>query len=205
MTFRFGLLLFSVLASGVSAQPPSSPATSQGSVSTIHVSARIALVDATVIDRKGEPVVGLTAKDFAVYEDNKQQPIVSFEATGSHTLPTRTMNHPEALDPAKPATFGQSPVTMLVLDEINTHFSDTSFAVREVYRVPAVTAIGAEAASRFVCRKRLAICDDAHKTTRFNRDALIAALDQHKTVYAWKLEQSMSVGQGVAEQSWMLP
>lgn len=201
MTFRFDLLLaWLSLASCMSAQQPSnSPASSQGSeVSTIHVSARIALLDATVIDSKGEPVTGLTAKDFAVYEDNKPQPIVSFEAAGSHALPAPTVSAPETLDPARPVTFGQSPVTILVLDEINTHFSDATYGVRQVrsYLESQPKVLKQPVAMFVVNDSRFAMMHDY----TLDRDALIAALEQHKTVYAWKLEQSMSVGQGVAER-----
>jgi VWFA-related protein len=39
---------------------------------------RVVLVDAVVTDKKGEYVHGLTAKDFRVWEDNKEQTIQSF-------------------------------------------------------------------------------------------------------------------------------
>lgn len=41
---------------------------------------KIVLVDAVVTDRRGEPVRDLTAKDFRVWEDNKEQNIRSFSA-----------------------------------------------------------------------------------------------------------------------------
>jgi VWFA-related protein len=41
---------------------------------------KIVLVDAVVTDHKGEPVRDLTAKDFRVWEDNKEQNIRSFSA-----------------------------------------------------------------------------------------------------------------------------
>jgi len=39
---------------------------------------RLVLVDTIVTDKKGNYVTDLTAKDFKVWEDNKEQPIKSF-------------------------------------------------------------------------------------------------------------------------------
>ncbi len=40
----------------------------------------IVSVDAVVLDKKGEPIEGLTAQDFAVFEDGKPQALTSFQA-----------------------------------------------------------------------------------------------------------------------------
>lgn len=45
---------------------------------TIKAESRLVLVDAVVTDKKGEYVHDLAAKEFKVYEDNKEQPITSF-------------------------------------------------------------------------------------------------------------------------------
>jgi VWFA-related protein len=57
----------------VRAQTPSTPATFPAGVELITV-------DAVVLDAHGRPVSGLTRDDFAIFEDNKPQEIVSFEA-----------------------------------------------------------------------------------------------------------------------------
>jgi VWFA-related protein len=45
---------------------------------TIHKETRLVLVDTVVTDKKGTYIRDLTAKDFKVWEDNKEQPIKSF-------------------------------------------------------------------------------------------------------------------------------
>jgi VWFA-related protein len=44
------------------------------------------LVDVTVTDKRGNPVSGLTQKDFRVWEDNKEQVISSFSVEGSASV-----------------------------------------------------------------------------------------------------------------------
>ena len=58
------------LAGGQAAIPPGGP--------VIKVQAPSVVVDVIVTDKKGRPVPGLTAADFAVYENNQQQKVVTF-------------------------------------------------------------------------------------------------------------------------------
>src|ERR1035441_6460674 len=64
---RFSLIL--CLAAAM-AQTPAGP-------TVIRTETRMVLVDAVVTDRSGAAVRGLTAKDFHVLEDGKEQPIQS--------------------------------------------------------------------------------------------------------------------------------
>ncbi len=56
---------------------PTATAASTGDT-TIHKETRLVLVDTVVTDKKGTYVRDLTAKDFKVWEDNKEQPIKNF-------------------------------------------------------------------------------------------------------------------------------
>src|SRR3974390_2167681 len=58
------------------AQPP--PAPPAPDTATIHAETRLVLVDTVVTDKKGNYIRDLEAKDFKVWEDNKEQPIKSF-------------------------------------------------------------------------------------------------------------------------------
>jgi len=59
------------------AQQPATD-TSAEATTTIHAETRLVLVDTVVTDKKGNYVRDLAAKDFKVWEDNKEQPIKSF-------------------------------------------------------------------------------------------------------------------------------
>src|SRR6202047_1737340 len=60
------------------AAPASAPAEQQPGI--IKKESRLVLVDAVVTDKKGNYIRDLAAKDFKVYEDNKEQPVASFSS-----------------------------------------------------------------------------------------------------------------------------
>src|ERR1700732_728053 len=66
------------------AAPASAPAEQQPGV--IKKESRLVLVDAVVTDKKGNYIRDLAAKDFKVYEDNKEQPVASFSAGTDATI-----------------------------------------------------------------------------------------------------------------------
>jgi len=155
---------------------------------TLSVNARLVVLDVVVTDANGKPVEGLTAKDFEVLEDGKPQRIRSVEPPSAHTLPATSIaaGAAEVYDPSSPASFGRSPATVLVLDQKNTHFADSSFARRELHdylaKQPALlaqpTSLLTVYDSRFM---RLA------GFTR-DRDALLKTLADAPVKYAWELE-----------------
>jgi VWFA-related protein len=84
MNPRFlSVLCVALLALHASSLPASAQASaeSDGSQSayTFHANSRVVLTDVTVMDRKGNPVHGLKASDFHVFDNNKPQEIASFE------------------------------------------------------------------------------------------------------------------------------
>ena len=94
---------------------------------TLRVTSNLVFLDVTVLDRKGQPVVtGLTKDDFAITEDGKPQRIFSFEAPEEHAI------GPNVSDGDNPDD--KAPVTILVLDLLNSRFEDFAFirySVRE--------------------------------------------------------------------------
>jgi VWFA-related protein len=85
----------------------------------IQVTSRLVFLDVTVLDKKGRPATnGLTKDDFTITEDKKSQSIFSFEAPQTHTIHGTTGDdNPD----------GKAPVTIFVLDLLNSSFEDFAF------------------------------------------------------------------------------
>lgn len=164
---------------------------------TLRISTRLVLLDTNVVDAHGSPVTGLTAKDFAVYEDKQPERIVSFEAPEAHVLPPH-VSVATVFDPGRPAAFGSSAVTLFVLDEVNTHFADSAYAVHSIEGYLAKQGdVLSQPATLVVVR------DSSFKQLvpfTLDKQKFLAALHGFVPEQAWALEQSMSVGEGVADR-----
>jgi VWFA-related protein len=173
---------------------------SRNPVATIEVNARLVVLDVTVTDSKGKPADGLSQADFQVYEDGRLQRIRSFDAPAAHRLPEAVLSAGASavFDPAQPATFGRSPVDLLVLDQLNTHFADSSFArramrdylARQPELLPEPTTL-------------LSLSEQGFKSlqgfTR-DRDLLLRALAAAPVEYAWQLELNGKADYGPVER-----
>ena len=103
----------SIQGSIARAQQPSSNAP------TIRVTSRLVFLDVTVLDKKGRPVVkGLTKDDFAITDNKKPQRIFSFEAPEIHVVDANATDDDRA---------GNAPVTIFVLDLLNSSFDDFGY------------------------------------------------------------------------------
>lgn len=92
MIFLTGAVVF--VAGVVGAQQPNGQ-TGQGdsSKTIIRAEKRLVLVDAVVTDKKGNYIHDLTAKDFRVWEDNKEQTIESFSFEADPSSPLNIQKH----------------------------------------------------------------------------------------------------------------
>ena len=96
----------------------------QSNTPTFRATSALVFLDITVLDKKGRPVVtGLTKDDFTITEDNKPQRIFSFEAPETHVM------GPNAGDSDLE---GKAPVTIFVLDLLNSSFEDFAYIRYEV-------------------------------------------------------------------------
>jgi VWFA-related protein len=88
-------------------------------IPTIQVTSRLVFLDVTVLDKEGNPVVnGLSKDDFTITENKKPQRIFSFEAPQVHTMGAAAGDdNPD----------GEAPVTIFVLDLLNSQFEDFAF------------------------------------------------------------------------------
>jgi VWFA-related protein len=160
----------------------------EGHAPVVTVNARLVVLDVVVTGKDGKPVDGLTEKDFQVFEDGVPQRIRSLEPPSAHALPAAagTAGTAEVFDPATPANFGRSPAVVLVLDQLNTHFADSSFARRELRdyltRQPALLAQPTTLLTVYDNRFQ-----QLQGFTR-DRDLLLKVLAAAPTKAAWYLE-----------------
>ena len=117
------LLITALSLNGSSQQPPA-----EIPPPTIRVTTHMVLVAVVVTDKQGNAVPGLRAEDFVHEENGKSQKIVSV------TTPPQT--EPAALPPGIYSNRAQfrspgGPITVMLLDVINTAFSDQAYARRQ--------------------------------------------------------------------------
>src|SRR5665213_1909508 len=114
-----GAILLCLPAFQAAAQnPPSSAQPSTPDVPTLHVSSRLVFLDVTVLDAKGHPVTrGLTQDDFTITQDKQPQKIFSFEAPDEHVTGNASDDNPS----------GKAPVTIFVLDQLNSTFEQMAY------------------------------------------------------------------------------
>lgn len=111
-----------------------------GGVPTLRVTSTLVFLDVTVLDKNGKPVVsGLSKDDFTITEDKKPERIFSFEAPETHVMGAKAGDdNPD----------GKAPVTIIVLDLLNSSFEDFAFIRDEVKKYldaqPAQLAAPAE-------------------------------------------------------------
>jgi len=172
-----------LLASFVFAQTPQPGAVDlpQGP-GVLKLSTRIVVLDVVVTDKKGNVVTqNLTRDDFIIVEDKVPQTIRSFDAPSAHAMPAGVVVN-SAADLKKIA---DAPVTLLVLDELNTRFEDMSFsrnatvkyleAQPPVLKQPTVLLLASN--TKF---------QQLHDYTQ-NRDELIALIKHHMPEYPSKM------------------
>ena len=75
------------------AQNQAPPPASDSSTPVFKAETRLVLVDTIVTDKRGNYLTDLTAKDFKVWEDNKEQPIKSFSFESGSAAPSEDHRH----------------------------------------------------------------------------------------------------------------
>jgi VWFA-related protein len=129
LSFRIpvALALAANLATGSTILSAQQATTDEPSL-TIRTNTRLVVVDVVVTDKKGQPVTGLKAEDFALEENGKKQKVSLFFApgmgNGSNPTPTPAgilSNRPENVRPS-------GVPTVLLLDAANSQFRDQAYA-----------------------------------------------------------------------------
>lgn len=168
------------------APPSPAPAPAQASPgpATLKLSTQIVVLDVVVLDRQNRIVPKvLTRDDFQVFEDKTPQTIRSFEPPSAHAEPPGVEVH-SAADLKR---IGDAPVTLLVLDELNTRFEDSSFArqamIKYLRAQPAV--LGQPTVLLLVSNTRF---QQLHDYTQ-NRDELIERIQHQPPEIPFKQQQ----------------
>ncbi len=184
----------------VVAQVQAAQPAQENHTSTITVNARIVVLDVVVTDKKGNLVQReLDKDDFTVYEDKQPQKILSFEPPSSHRLPPPAVSGAAVVNSAADLKkIGDAPVTILVLDELNSKFEDMSFSRQmmikylqsqpPVLKQPTVLMIAMNTTFQQV-----------HDYTQ-NRDELINVVKKHMPEYPWRMMNSGGKGAGAVER-----
>ncbi|MFQ5723553.1 MAG: VWA domain-containing protein, partial [Terriglobia bacterium] len=125
-----GLLLVGSAWLAAQQLPPSQP-----SAAVLRVTTRLVLVDVVVRDKDGNPVRDLTKEDFVLLEEGEPQEIAtfSFKQPGQQAPPPPPLppnvftNRPEYTAPP-------GPLTILLLDVLNTRFTDQAYVRDQMMR-----------------------------------------------------------------------
>jgi VWFA-related protein len=105
-------------------------AAQDNAVTTLRTDVRLTTVDVVVTDGKGNPVHGLKAEDFSVFEDKKGQKITSFEEHGSLATTAYDKPRPGVFTNATAVRGGVNNV--LLIDFLNTPPTDQSYLRSQV-------------------------------------------------------------------------
>jgi VWFA-related protein len=155
---------------------------------TLQVTSRLVFLDVTILDRQGRPVVtGLTKDDFTITEDKRPQRIFSFEAPQTHALATTADDNPD----------GKAPVTIFVLDLLNSSFEDFAFirySVRK-YLDAQPSLLDAPAEMMVIGNRSLELLQGSTR----NKDDLLDALDHLPTAIPYKFESGSFIGERLYE------
>jgi VWFA-related protein len=128
-------LLIATIATTLVAQTQQPPSQDFPQI-VLKASARLVQVSVVVHDKKGQPVSDLKKEDFQIKVDGHVQPISLFSVESAGSLPSS----PEKLPPntftnrleQRPGT--PSSVTIILLDALNTRFTDQSYARQQVVK-----------------------------------------------------------------------
>jgi VWFA-related protein len=164
----------------------------------LHVTTKIVVLDVVVTDKHGNLVHrdDLTKNDFTICENGVSQQIRSFDPPTRHQMPSPGKVVVNSASDLK--KIGDAPVSILVLDELNSKFEDMSFSremmIKYLQEQPAVlrepTVLMIAENSKF---------EQVHDYTQ-NRDELISVIKKHMPEYPWRMMNNGRSGPGAVER-----
>jgi VWFA-related protein len=174
------LLAIPLLAQTPGSSTPSSASSQQSSspgyaATLFNANTRNVILDAVVTDKKGNVVTGLTRNDFVIREDNTPQEIQSFDAVAGGT-----------------STEDATPHTILLVDELNTRFSDMAYTRYSVNLLLHHDGVKLHQPTALYILSN----DGLHVLQNYTRDpaTIDAALTSHRAVLPWRLQRNLYLG-----------
>jgi len=156
---------------------------------TMRVEAREVVLDVVVTDPKGNFVNGLAQDDFTILENKAKQKIASFQPPSAHM---RSPDAPAVNSSADLSKIGNAPVTILVLDELNTQFADMTYArgSMEKWLGEQPEKLTQPTALMVASDEKFAVIHDYTQ----NRAELLAVLKKHFPSYPFRMSKGGSIG-----------
>ena len=99
---------------------------------TIRVTTHMVVVDVVVTDKQGKAVNGLRPDDFTVEESGKVQKIASLTSAAENAPPAAPELPPGIYSNKPQYCSSGAPITVMLLDALNTPFSDQAYARRQM-------------------------------------------------------------------------
>jgi VWFA-related protein len=182
------LLLFAGMAGGAASLLLIS-ASAQDGPTTLKVQSQLVVLDVVVTDKAGHVVSNLSRDDFQVSENGVPQDIRNFDSP--HKVDDIPVTAPK--DKFGREDWGNAPLTMIVIDEMDTPFEETAYSRQEVDRYLKSQPSLLKQPTIILWLNDTGI----HPVTSFSRDrdGLIAAIDVHKASLADKFARGAVVEQ----------
>jgi VWFA-related protein len=166
-------------------------------ITTLKASARIVVLDVVVTDLKGNLFHHvLNRDDFTVRERGDPQTIRSFEPPSEHQMPASDKAIVNSAADLK--KIGDAPVTLLVLDELNSRFEDMSFARHMMVKYLTSQPTVLKQPTALMIAENYTF-HQVHDYTQ-NRDELLEVVKKHIPQYPTQLMNSRKGGPGAVER-----
>jgi VWFA-related protein len=156
---------------------------------TLKVQSQLVVLDVVVTDKAGRLVTNLSRDDFQISENGVAQEIRNFDAP--YKIDEIPVTAPK--DRFGRENWDNAPLTMIVIDEMNTPFEETAYSREEVDRYLKTQPTLLKQPTIILWLNDSGI----HPVTSLSRDrdALIAAIDSHKASRADKFARGAVVEQ----------
>ncbi|SNS43485.1 VWFA-related domain-containing protein [Granulicella rosea] len=179
-------LLLPACLPGAHAQQPEP----SGAIQTLRVTSNIVVLDVVVTDAQGNVVPGLKKDDFTILQDNKPQPIRSFDPWEEHPLASAPAAAPK-VDRFGQPDWGDTPLTIFVLDDLNTPFDEKSYSAFTLKKYLQAQPAQLKTPSMLLIVNETGLHSLAAYTQ--DRDVLIRALDKRPASFPDQLAKGNDI------------